>query len=278
MAPPADVRRALLHHLAALDTVLKGRVEWVYLVGSVALDAYQPGRSDVDLVIVLDRRLTSFELWRLRLGRVLGAVPRAAANVVRRRWTFPGTVNAVYVTTEDVTRPVSAIEPVASHAGTSFSVGSAFDVNPVSWSVLARRGVPVIGPPPAELGLDPEPDTLVPWCRDNLATFWRGLATRRRGGRISRSGLAQEVLNVPRLWVTATTGEVVSRVEAGERALAAFGPEWHPLLRDALAWRHHQPADPAFADPHVRAERTAAWIDHVCDTVLGGQEAPSTSA
>jgi len=80
--------------------------------------------------------------------------------------------------------------------------------------------------------------------------------------------MAQEVLGATRLWVTATTGEVVSKEEAGERALAAFAPEWHPLLRDALAWRRMEPADPTLADPRTRADRTAAWIDHVCDAVL----------
>jgi hypothetical protein len=256
----AEVERAVGRHRRWLDRLLPGRVEDVHVTGSTALGAYVPGRSDVDVVVVLARRLSRAELARLRAAQVAASVPVAVSGVVHRRWAFPGNVNGVYVVADDLSRPVAEIDPVASHSGTAFTVGRAFDVNPVVWTVLADAGVPVVRPPRAEA---------VGWCRDNLATFWRGFAADVRGGRVSRSRMAQEVLGAPRLWVTVTTGEVVVKEEAGERALAAFGPEWHPLLRDALAWRRDQPADPALADPRTRADRTAAWIDHVCATVLG---------
>ena len=230
------------------------------MVGSTALGAYVPGRSDIDVVVALDRRLTRGELVRLRLAQVVASVPCGVSGVVHRRWAFPGNVNGVYVVTADLARPVAEIEPVAAHTGISFTVGRAFDVNPVMWTVLADQGVPAPRPPRAETEA---------WCRDNLRTFWRGLASRMRGGRISRSRLAQEVLGVSRPWVTATTGEVVSKEEAGERALVSFADEWHPLLREALAWRRHQPPpDRSFADARVRADRTADWIDEVGDAVL----------
>lgn len=267
MAPPKDVRRAVLHHLAGLDALLARRVVGVYVTGSTALGAFRPGRSDVDLVVVLDRRLTRVELHRLRLARVVGALPGAAVNVAHRRWTFPGTVNAAYVTVDDLTTPVSAIRPVASHSGTSFTVGAAFDVNPVMWTTLATRGIPVTGPDPATLGLDPEPHTLGPWCRENLRTWWRSEAARLRCGRLPRSQMAQVVVNVPRLWVTATTGEVVSKEEAATRARESFDERWHDLIDDALAWRDGDDG-PGALDPPQRADRTAAWIDEVCDRVL----------
>ena len=254
------MERAVARHRRWLDRLLSGRVVDVHVTGSTALGAYVSGRSDVDVVVVLDRRLSRAELARLRVAQVVASVPVAVAGVVHRRWAFPGNVNGVYVVAAELARPVAEIAPVAAHSGTTFTVGAAFDVNPVTWIVLADAGVPVVRPPREEV---------VAWCRDNLRTFWRGLAADVRGRRVSRPWMAQEVLNVPRLWVTATTGEVVSRAEAGERALAAFAPEWHSLLRDALAWRRLEPADPALADPRTRADRTAAWIDHVCDVTLG---------
>jgi hypothetical protein len=53
--------------LARLDRALPGRVKGFYVVGSVSLGAFRPGRSDVDFVSILDRELTAAELARLRV-------------------------------------------------------------------------------------------------------------------------------------------------------------------------------------------------------------------
>lgn len=79
--------------------------------------------------------------------------------------------------------------------------------------------------------------------------------------------MTQEVVNVPRLWVTATTGEVVSKEEATTRARAAFDEHWHDLIDDALAWRFGA-TGPGRFDARQRADLTAAWIGEVHDAVL----------
>lgn len=251
-----DIERAVRRHLRWVERSLPGRVVAAHPFGSVALRAYRPGRSDIDLLVTLDRRLDPFELGRLRAGQVLGAVPVAASGVLHRRWRFPGTVNAVYVVSTDLLQPVDVIVPVAAHTGTSFTRQAAFDVNPVVWTELADSGVGVVRP---------RTDEVVSWCRHNLLTFWAPFADALgRERRISRGEAAQQVLNVPRLWVSATTGLVVSREEAGERALRAFADEWHPLIHDALAWRRF---DPPVA--RVAPAQVAAWIEHVIGTTLG---------
>ncbi|MBO0694234.1 MAG: nucleotidyltransferase domain-containing protein, partial [Acidimicrobiaceae bacterium] len=52
---PALVEAAVGRYLRLADLWLPGRVTGWYLVGSLALDAFRPGRSDVDFVAVLDR-------------------------------------------------------------------------------------------------------------------------------------------------------------------------------------------------------------------------------
>lgn len=256
--------RAVARHRRWLARALPGRVVDLHVTGSAALGAHRPGRSDVDVVVVLDRRLTGPELARLRAAQVAASVPCAVSGVARRRWAFPGNVNGVYVVAADLARPVAGIDPVASHTGTGFSVGTAFDVNPVMWTTLAATGAPVVRP---------DHDEVVAWCRENLRTFWRDEARRLDGRRISRSRMAQTVLGAPRLWVTATTGEVVGKEEAGRRVgEQPFAAPWQDLLDDALAWRDEAPPPPgAVTEGRTRATRTADWIDAVCAEVLGGE-------
>lgn len=53
-------------YLESVDHALPGFVDKLYIVGSAALDAWQPGVSDVDTVIFTSRVLTDADLAALR--------------------------------------------------------------------------------------------------------------------------------------------------------------------------------------------------------------------
>ena len=53
--------------------------------------------------------------------------------------------------------------------------------------------------------------------------------------------VAWGVLGPPRLHYTIATGEVIGKVSAGEYALATFDREWHPVVRQGLAYWHGEP-------------------------------------
>lgn len=269
--PPA-VDAAVRRYLGVADRLLPGRVVGFYLVGSVALGAFRPGRSDIDFVAVLDGGLDGSELRRLRAVHVAAGLRSGTTALARGQVTFPGTCNGVFVRADDLTRPVSAIAPVASHTGVGFNVGRGFDVNPVQWTTLATRGVAVRGPQPATLGLDPEPDTLRRWNRDNLASYWGSWAqaTQRRTGLRFRAtprwSTAWGALGAPRLHHTIATGEVISKEAAGEYARATFDPRWRPVVDEGLAYWRDQPTDPQFRDVGTRARTTAAFVLEVVES------------
>jgi hypothetical protein len=170
---PPDVARAVGRYLALVDRLLPGTVTGFYVVGSTALGAYRPGRSDIDFVAVVDGDLGPVAVRRLRLQHA-GTVLAAGTAVVRtRRSLLSGMCNGVYVRRPDLTRPVSEIVPVAHHTGVSFGTGPAgSDVSPVAWKVLADRGIAVRGVDPASLGLDPQPEQLRAWNLGNLDGYW----------------------------------------------------------------------------------------------------------
>ncbi|MFI6906790.1 nucleotidyltransferase domain-containing protein [Nonomuraea sp. NPDC050394] len=237
-----EVRR----YLSIADRLLPGRITGFYVVGSTALGAFRRGRSDIDFVAVTEGTIG---LPRLRALQWTANTPGGLRQLARGNWAIPGTVNGVFVPREELTRPVTQIRPVASHSGSDFSAGAAFDVNPVTWKVLREHGIAVRGAEPAELGLDPEPARLMEWNLANLRGYWKGLAERtaRRAkpslvGR--KTGMAWTALGPPRLHHTIVTGGVISKEAAGEYALDVFDARWHPFLRGALAyWRGGPPAE-----------------------------------
>lgn len=264
--------RTVRAYLSLADRLLPGRIVGFYVVGSAALGAFRPERSDIDFVAVVDGPFESSEVARLRVLHALSGVRTGAVALARRRWAMPGTCNGSFVDRATLSQPVTTITPVASHVGHEFSVGRGFDVNPVVWVELAEHGIAVRGPEPSTLGLDPEPHRLARWNRDNLEAYWRPWAEQMVGpgrGPHARNPrrwvTAWGVLGPPRLHHTIATGRVISKEAAGEYALEVFGAEWHPIIGEALAYWRGEPADPEFADAARRRRCTGAFALHVCE-------------
>src|SRR5215208_4694587 len=88
---PSLVQDVVGHYLDALDEVAPGLVDALYLTGSVALDDFRPGRSDIDFLAVTAAPLD---------GDARGALRRVHARLttLRRRPYFDGS----YVTWQDL--------------------------------------------------------------------------------------------------------------------------------------------------------------------------------
>jgi hypothetical protein len=266
------VERAAGRYVAQLDQLLPDVLTGFYLVGSVALDAYRPGRSDVDFVAVLEWDLGPPELRRLRLQHARGALHTGVAAIGYRQSPLTGTCNGVFVRAGDLPAPVSEIDPVASHVGHRFRTGAAgSDVSPVAWKVLAERGIPIRGPEPSSLPLDLQPELLRSWNLRNLDSYWQpwaSAAARSPQAKFRarpRYSTAWGVLGAPRLHYTIVTGEVVSKEAAGQYALDVFPPCWHPLIAGALAFWRSQP-DRLGLSPGERGRLTGEFVFEVIDS------------
>ncbi|WP_172173306.1 nucleotidyltransferase domain-containing protein [Brevibacterium sp. CT2-23B] len=248
---PPDAATAIRSYLRAADRILPGGVIACAVTGSIALGAYRPGRSDIDLVAVIaDEWLDRPDLIRrLRLLH-LSQVPRLVVETARGRGVS-ACCNTVFIAESEVSRPVTEIRPIASHTGEIFDAHGAFDVNPVIWRELVDGGITVRGRPIAAWDLDAQPEALRPWVRTNLREYWTPLAaqlrdrpqrtprtlvhrllTSPRG--LSAGTVAWCVLGPARMHHTLATGEIIGKEAAGRHALDAF-PQHAPITEVALA-------------------------------------------
>ncbi|SMD18528.1 nucleotidyltransferase domain-containing protein [Kibdelosporangium aridum] len=212
-------------YLAVADRLIPGRISGFYVVGSAALGAWHADTSDIDFVAVLNGPAK-----QLPALHILGNLATAWRALLRRQPHIPGTMNGVFVATEDISKPVTRIRPIASHSGRKFKWDTGFDVNPVMWKVLREKGITFRGPEPAEWGLDPEPGMLRQWTLDQLNGHWRSFAEKCVSGDPPCKPLispdrvaAARVTGPPRLHCTVTTGEVISKDAAVRYALDTFG-------------------------------------------------------
>jgi hypothetical protein len=270
-------RNAAEDLLARLDRVVPGRIEGFYVVGSASMGAFRLGRSDVDFVAIGDGEFRPAELRRLRavhVGRWTSALIHDTA--LRRRW--PLVCNGVYLKAGDLSRSPLEVTPLAGHVTGRFRAaqGKGFDVNPVTWYVLANHGVALRGPERDSLQVRTDEAELRDWVLANLNSYWRRWVARGRPVGLSIRGVpprrlaASGVLGAPRLHYTIATGEIATKEAAARYALEVFEPRWHRLIEDAIAyWRGEPPSQPYGRHPHRRYHDAVEFVACVVDAANG---------
>jgi hypothetical protein len=245
-------------YLDAVDRALPGYVRGLYLVGSAALGAWQPGHSDVDTVILTSRPPSRDDL--AQLAAIHAGMPGAPH--------FDG----VYV------EPALARSWPTDRRAVPFVVDGRFrtdapcgELTPVLWLTLRRHGIPVRGPAVAELRVRVDPEQLRRYNLDNLREYWQAtvttfatdLADEDPTGGVDGGIVSWFVLGPGRLHHTLAHGEVISKAAAGAY-LADLFPEYAQLARRAVGWRAGEPehfttADLVAACDSVDAVADDAW-------------------
>ena len=137
MRLPPLVADVVERYLIAIDSHAPGLIQALYLTGSVALDDFRPGASDIDFLAVTTQRLDC--LARTGLQRV-----HARVSAERRKPFFDGT----YVTWSDLKADPAARRPSASVHEGRWNDHDLDSCDLVTWHTLAWHGVAVRGPEP----------------------------------------------------------------------------------------------------------------------------------
>jgi hypothetical protein len=259
MQLPGPVQHVVDAYLATIRTEAAGLVEGLYLVGSVALDDFQPHSSDIDFVAVTARLLQPDEV--ATLARV-----HTRLRAQQPRPFFDG----IYIMWDDLAHDPTQLEPGPSvHEGV-LHPHSRGERNPVTWHTLAQAGVGCLGPDPAGLAIWTDPQRLAAWTNANLDRYWRRLLDPRDAvyWRPGMAGLtawacAWCVLGVTRLHYTLATGKIISKQGAGLYALETFSNHWQRVIQEALRIRRGTSRRSFYRSPLARRRDVLAFTDMV---------------
>lgn len=234
MTPFPDVNALLSALLEGVREILGDGLVGMYLYGSLSLGDFDPDSSDVDFLFVTTDVLPVEMLDALRALHA-----RIAASGLR----YADKLEGSYIPRAALRRhdPANAAHPTIG-VDWDFGVrehGSNWIVE--RW-IVRERGITIWGAPPATL-IDPvSPDELRAAICDSLG-FWQQSLTD-SAWLEPRDYQAFAVLTMCRALYTLSRGEVVSKPDAAAWALETIEPEWRPLIKQALVWRHqHEKAD-----------------------------------
>jgi hypothetical protein len=256
---PQLVQQVLNEYLALAHAAVPGLLDGVYLHGSLALDAYNPGLSDIDFIGVTARRCTAADIERLRtLHQTLAqAYPRAQ-------------LEGCYLIAEDLGRFEESIPPQPHIHDGVFHPAGYHDINAVTWWVLKHRGIAICGPPPDQLDIEIDWERLLADMHHNLNTYWASFtrSPRRMAWLLNDYGIQWAVLGVLRQFYTLRERSITSKIGAGQYGLAHTPPQWHRLIQEAIGIREGN-THSAYRSPIVRAISARAFLQLIiaaCDT------------
>ena len=231
MAIPEVADRISARFRAAFAERHPGRLRGLYLVGSIALEDFRPGHSDVDFVAVTQ-------------------APVALEDVAPIHAELPKSpfFDGIYVTEDELrVLPDNSRSGVAVIEGTPIA-GSKAERHAVTWLTLARHGVALVGPPPAEVEIRTDLASARDYSRANLIGYWRpwiearrSLASRNGPHDLTLDAVAWSVLGLSRLHALFVDGQILSITAAGVYARSVF-PEHRAIIDCALAARGGRPA------------------------------------
>ncbi len=234
MQPTAspDVDAILMHLAGRMRETLGNQLRGLYLFGSLVTGDFDVRLSDVDLAAIVASRITTEELTRLATmhAEIAGAFP-----------AWKDRIEVGYLAVDDV----QPFDPAANIA--IISPGEPFHARVAehSWlfnlHVVRERGETLLGPDPKTL--------IAPISANELKA---GLRARMREWRdwtgeevppMHAGEQAYVVLTMCRALYTYVTGDWTSKRQAARWAMTA-APKWSELIRQAVAWREAEPAEP----------------------------------
>jgi len=222
---PDVIRPMLQAYLDQLNQQLPDFAQAVYVHGSIALDAFDEQRSDIDTLVVINRRASEDDIQKLT------AIHKSIASQCPR-WLL----ECSYVQAGDPGQPESAIQPHPIYHDNVLDAAGHFDTSPVTWWLLKNKGIAVLGSNPQQLPFEADWDAVVSYMRENINSYWASFTTQpsRMIRSLSDDGVAWIVLGVLRQYYSFKEKDITSKVGAGEYALKMLPVEWHGLIQDAL--------------------------------------------
>ena len=262
---PTLVQKVLDDYIALVNDRLPNTLEAVYLQGSIALGAYVENSSDVDFIVITNRRLLEAD------AVVLTEIHSKIAN----QYKHPE-LDGVYVVRGDIGRLNLGDEQYLNYNSGKLSCSSNFD--PIIWWILQTKGIKIVGSEQTAFDFDINSKHLLSYVNENMNSYWAQRVQRMETSITELySSPAEEidyeiewtVLGLLRQFYTLKEHDIISKIGAGEYALLHLPNEWHPIIKEAITIRKGENEN-IFTSYKERINTTirfSKYIIHYCNQV-----------
>lgn len=225
---PQAVQPVLDAYIAQVQAAIPDLLSAVYLHGSLALGAFQPGLSDLDFISVLSRPSSASDLAQL------AAIHQ---ELSQRYPQLP--LSGSYLQWQDIGQSEAMIQPHPHFHDRVLHASGSHDINPVTWWLLKQHGITLLGPPATQLDIVVDWDDLLASMHQNMESYWASFTTnpQRIAWLFSDYGIQWTVLGVLRQYYTFREHDITTKTGAGDYGLAQLPKQWRRIIQEAINLR-----------------------------------------
>lgn len=231
---PEKVKEILDEHIKMIELSLPNYLESYYIYGSVVLGAFNYGKSDIDFLAVVKRKVTEADINILH--KIHGDMQKKFHKTI---------LDGMYLLKDDIGSLNKCEIPCLRFNDGEFKGFRTFDRNSVDAFEIKQYGISVKGQEIDSLNYTVNFDILISNMRDNLNTYWLKWANAYRrfpsieyiNLLVSPKVIEWGVLGVSRLYYTFMEKDITSKVGAGEYALQTVPQKWHKIINESMRLR-----------------------------------------
>lgn len=157
---PMQVQKILNDYITLFQNKLPNILEGFYLHGSIALDAYINGCSDIDFMAVVNRSLTEED------AKVIAALHKE----LNRQYKDTG-MDGCYLLVEDIGKKQSEVKGCLNVNEGKTNWGNDH-INPITWWILKNKGMTILGPDVTTYSFHVDESALGEYVLGNMNSYW----------------------------------------------------------------------------------------------------------
>lgn len=233
---PVLVQNIINEYIALFHERIPNRLEGFYLHGSIAIDAFIEGTSDIDFIAIVNQQLTEKEV------KLLTIIHQELKEKYRST-----EMDGYFLLREDIgekndTKKCLYINEckAAWVSHTSY---------PITWWILKNKGITVFGPDIDSFYFEIDESMLAEYVLNNMNTYWKNrIITIERYIRIAKlipshfvdSEIEWSITGMLRQYYTLREHEITSKIGACKYALQYLPNELHNIVNEAIRIRESQ--------------------------------------
>ncbi|MEH7126136.1 nucleotidyltransferase domain-containing protein [Bacillus sp. JJ1773] len=231
---PITVQKILNEYMSLFNARIPDTLEGIYLHGSIALNSYKNGSSDIDFIAIVNRHFTEEEV------KILSKIHRELINKYKNT-----IMDGCYLLWEDIgkkkTETKKCLYVYEGKVGRSNHV-----INPITWWILREKGISIIGPEITSFHFEVDKSDLVDYVLKNMNTYWLNrLKTIERFNRIVHLlpnklvdwEVQWSITGVLRQFYTLREHKIISKVDACNYAIKYMPESLHNIVKESISIR-----------------------------------------
>ncbi|MCL1696896.1 aminoglycoside adenylyltransferase domain-containing protein [Lysinibacillus sp. BPa_S21] len=229
---PLHVQNILNDYINLFQNKVPNTLEGFYLHGSIALNAYINGSSDIDFIAVVNRSLTEEDM------KVISDLHKE----LNQKYKDTG-MDGSYLLDEDVGKKQSEVTGCLKVNEGKTNWGND-DMNPITWWILKNKGITVLGPDVATYNFSVDERVLADYVLENMNSYWSSRLKKIKKykaflipNKLVDLEVEWSITGILRQFYTLQEYMIVSKVDACKYAIHHLPEEFHNIINEAISIR-----------------------------------------